>query len=79
MFKRNQIMDINNDEEKSTIIVIDGNDCLNHGELICVWIWVSDYSTVVQVLASPKTEELISRPVLDENRFRLVSQDRMSA
>jgi len=36
MFKRNQIMDINNDEEKSTIIVIDGNDCLNHGELICV-------------------------------------------
>ena len=27
----------------------------------------------------PYTEELISRPFLDENRFRLVSQDRISA
>ena len=36
MFKKNQFMDINNDGEKSAIIVIevDGNDCLNHGELI---------------------------------------------
>ena len=30
-------------------------------------------------LVVPYTEELISRPFLDENRFRLVSQDRISA
>ena len=30
-------------------------------------------------LVVPFLEELISRPFLDENRFRLVSQDRMSA
>ena len=30
-------------------------------------------------LVVPFFEELISRPFLDENRFRLVSQDRMSA
>ena len=31
-------MDINNDGEKSAIIVIevDSIDCVNHGELICV-------------------------------------------
>ena len=30
-------------------------------------------------LVVPYTEEIISRPFLDENRFRLVSQDRISA
>ena len=42
-----------------------------------IFAFIKSYSCPSLVV--PFLEELISRPFLDENRFRLVSQDRMSA